>query len=269
MNEPIRIISDLHLGHKISRIDAVSMLRPLIAGAGTVIFNGDTWQELAKPFIARSTVMLEELKQLCVEEGADPIFLSGNHDPGWAGRGWIELAGGKIIVTHGDALLFDGSPWKREILVNGKRVMELWDAHPRASESANERLQVARKIARNLCSVDYPNGRHFIQRAWDAICPPRRAIKMLEAWFNQATAGTRFCEKYFPNAEFLAIGHFHWGGCWRKNGKQVINTGSFTTPGRAHWIEWQDGWLSHGVVDQCSGAYQKGRILHVWRLAAT
>ena len=42
MNEPVRVLSDLHLGHKVSRIDHVSALRPLIAGAGTVIFNGDT-----------------------------------------------------------------------------------------------------------------------------------------------------------------------------------------------------------------------------------
>ena len=34
MNEPVRILSDLHLGHKISRISQVSALRPLIAGAG-------------------------------------------------------------------------------------------------------------------------------------------------------------------------------------------------------------------------------------------
>ena len=44
--QPVRILSDLHLGHQVSRIARVSALRPLVAGAGTVIFNGDTWQEL-------------------------------------------------------------------------------------------------------------------------------------------------------------------------------------------------------------------------------
>ena len=53
MNEPVRILSDLHLGHRVSRIERTSALRPLIAGAGTVIFNGDTWQELAEPFRGR------------------------------------------------------------------------------------------------------------------------------------------------------------------------------------------------------------------------
>lgn len=266
MNEPIRVLSDLHLGHKISRIESVSALHPLIAGAGTVIFNGDTWQELAKPFLARSTVMLEELKCLCADEGAEPIFLSGNHDPGWSGCGWIELAGGKIVVMHGDALLFDGSPWKREILVNGKRVMEFWEEHPNANDNIGERLRVARKIARELCSVEYPNGRHFIQRAWDAIHPPKRAVKMLEAWFTQASIGDRFCDRYFPNAEFLAIGHFHWEGSWKINDRRIINTGSFTTPGHANWLELNQGWLTHGVIGEDSNSCRKGRILNVWRL---
>lgn len=265
MDEPVRILSDLHLGHKISRIADVSELRPLIAGAGTVIFNGDTWQELAAPFLKRSTVMLEALKSLCHEEGAKPIFLSGNHDPGWPGPGWVELAGGRIIITHGDALWFDGSPWKREILLNGRRVMELWDEHPHADRRVEERLRVARKIARELCSVEYPAGRRFLQRAWDAIVPPQRAIKMVEGWLTQGTVGAEFCANYFPRAEMLVIGHFHHEGSWRRGNRRVINTGSFMAPGRAHWLEWQDSWLSRGVIDESSGQCRKGKILDVWR----
>ena len=41
---PVRILSDLHLGHRVSRISSVECFRPLIAGAGTVVFTGDTWQ---------------------------------------------------------------------------------------------------------------------------------------------------------------------------------------------------------------------------------
>ena len=266
MNEPVRVLSDLHLGHKISRINQISALRPLIAGAGTVIFNGDTWQELAKPFLVRSTALLAELKTLCAEEGVDAVFLSGNHDPGWPGPGWVELAGGKIIIMHGDALLFDGSPWKREILVNGERVLELWKQHPLAEHDAGSRLRVAREIARELCSVEYPNGRRFIQRAWDAVLPPKRAVKMLEAWFTQGSAGVKFCEAYFPNAEVLVIGHFHRQGCWKKNGRRVVNTGSFTSPGRAHWVEWSDGWLRRGVIEESPEACRTGAVLDVWRL---
>ncbi len=266
MNSPVRILSDLHLGHKVSRLDSVESLRPLIAGAGTVIFNGDTWQELAKPFFARASELLGNLRALCREEGAEVIFLSGNHDPGWPGPGWVELAEGRIVVTHGDSLLFDGSPWKREILLHGERVKELWSEHPGADIDPEQRLRLARRIARELSSVEHPIGRHLLQRAWDAVTPPKRAGKMLNAWLTQGMHGIAFCERYFPKAEFLVIGHFHRPGLWRGNGRTVINTGSFMAPSRAHWVEWHNGWLSRGVVNEAPEACHKGRTLDVWRL---
>ena len=264
MNEPVRILSDLHLGHKISRIEQVSALRPLIAGAATVIFNGDTAQELSRPFLDRSTAMLGELKSLCREEGAEAIFLPGNHDPSWPGPGWIELAEGRIVITHGDALLPAGSPWKREILENPQRVEEIWARHPDAAHDLRERLAVAREIADELCSIEWPTGRHFLQRAWDAIHPPSRAGVMAGACLNQAGPGAKFCADYFPKAELLMIGHFHWSGSWLRDGRRIVNTGSFMSPGRACWAEWNSGWLSWGVIDEAPDLYRKGKTLDVW-----
>ena len=265
MNEPVRILSDLHLGHKVSRIERVAALRPLIAGAGTVVFNGDTWQELAPLYRERSAAMLAELQALCAAEGAAAVFLPGNHDPGWPGPGWVELAGGRIIVTHGDALLYEGSPWKREILTGRERIKELWQQHPTASHDVTARLQLAREIARTLCTVEYPRVRHVIQRVWDAVRPPARAIKMLKAWSMQGILGARFCDCYFPRAEVLIIGHFHCNGCWLKNRRLVINTGSFTTPGRAHWVEWNQGVLTRGLIKETPELYHCGRTLGTWR----
>lgn len=265
MKEPVRIVSDLHLGHKVSRIQQASALRPMIRGAGTVIFNGDTWQELAKPFRERSAEMLRELKAICAEEGAEAVFLPGNHDPGWTGPGWVELAGGRIVVTHGDALYFDGSPWKREILTAGKRVRELWQEHPRAEHDVEERLVLARRIAAELCSVEYPLGRHILQRMWDAAVPPVRALKMIEAWFHQGPMGNAFCDRYFPKAELLVIGHFHHQGCWKSGHRTVINTGSFLDPGKALWLEWKDGWLEYGEIDESPETCTMGKSLGIWR----
>jgi predicted phosphodiesterase len=266
MLEPVRILSDLHLGHKVSRIAEVESLRPLIAGAGTVIFNGDTWQELAPQFYQDSARMLDKLKWLCAEEDVKTIFLPGNHDPGWPGKGWAELASGRIVITHGDALLHAGSPWKREILLNPDRVEALWSEHPRAVIAAEERLCVAREIARELCTIEHPTGRHFLQRAWDAIVPPQRALKMLESWATQGREGAKFCERYFPQAEVLVIGHFHSTGSWLCKGRRIINTGSFMAPGQPHWLEWNDGWLTRGVVDESAEIYRKGKVLDAWQL---
>jgi predicted phosphodiesterase len=262
----VRIFSDLHLGHRVSRIDDVESLRPLIAGAGTVIFNGDTWQELAKSLRADAEAKLEALRKICREEHCEPIFLPGNHDPGWPGQGYVELAGGKIVVTHGDALFHDGSPWKREILTNQALVAEIWRRHPQADSDVQERLLVTREIARELPSKTFTSGRKIWQRAWDGLLPPQRGLEMLKAWRNQAAAGVDFCDRYFPAAEFLFIGHFHWGGSWKIQGRRIINTGSFLNPGRAYWAEIANGEVAYGLVEEKSGRCRKGRVLDRWRI---
>jgi len=266
LNEPVRVLSDLHLGHKVSRIENVSALRPLLEGVGTVIFNGDTWQELAREFRNRSAEMLAELKELCAQTGCEPVFLPGNHDPGWTGPAFVVLAGGKIVVTHGDAIYRDGSPWKREILTGQKRVDEIWARHPRAELEIEKRLLVAKEIARELPSVNHPVGRKFFQRAIDAAFPPSRAIKMLTSWKNQGKAAAEFGEQYFPEADTILIGHFHRHGCWNIGGRRVINTGSFLNPGRAHFVDFENGWMTRGVIEETPEICQTGKVLNRWRV---
>lgn len=265
MLEPVRIFSDLHLGHRVSRITSVAALRPLIAGAGTVIFNGDTWQELAKPFRERSGKLLDELKQLCAEEGAESVFLSGNHDPGWPGKGWVELNDGKILVTHGDAVLFDGSPWSREAIHRQARIQQLWREHHAAHDDAAERLQLAREIARNLVPPVFPKGKKLWQRIWEAVHPPQRAIQMLLAWFGMAGAAAGFAQHYFPRAEVFIFGHFHRPGIWRRGNKLILNSGAFLPPSPAYWIEWHKGWLSCGKIEENADAFTRGAPIAQWR----
>lgn len=266
MNEPVRILSDLHLGHKVSRIRRVSALRPLIAGAGTVIFNGDTWQELAAPFRQHSREMLDELQWLCAEEAVDAIFLPGNHDPSWPGKGWVELANGRIVVSHGDSLLFDGSPWKREILGSREKILEMWREFPNASRDPTQRHELARRIARVLCSIEHSAGRHLIQRAWDAAIPPTRALHMLASWLHQGPHGAEFLKNYFPKAEVLVTGHFHQRGCWQHRDKLIINTGTFMPPGRAQWVEWHKRMLSRGKIIEGPQACALGPTQDRWRI---
>ena len=114
MNEPLLILSDLHLAHPASRIENVEQLRPLLEGYRTVVFNGDSFQELSREHRLRSGEMLGDLRRLCADLEITPVFLPGNHDPGWEGSGWIGLGGDRVVVTHGDSVMWGGSPWSRE-----------------------------------------------------------------------------------------------------------------------------------------------------------
>jgi predicted phosphodiesterase len=266
MREPLRILSDLHLGHQVSRVARVEALRPLLAGIATVVFNGDTWQELAAPFRERSAALLEELRALCRSEGAEPVFLPGNHDPGWPGPGWLEWAGGRIVATHGDALYFDSSPWSREAMARQRLVAERWAAHPDAARDAAERHQLVRELARAFAPPKYSRGRNLWQRAWDAAHPPGRALRMIDAWTGQASTGARFCERYFPRAEVLLIGHFHWPGAWSSRGRLVINTGAWMNPCRAWCVDWHDGLLRRRRIDEGPRECRPGPPVDTWRL---
>ena len=265
----VRIFSDLHLGHKVSRVDEVKAFTPLLDGVETAVFNGDTWQELSRDFRPRAEQQLAELRGLCAAAGAEPVFLTGNHDPGWQGEGWLELAGGRIVVTHGDTLLHDGSPWKHEILANPDRIEALWREHPDAAHNPAARIRVARAIASELRSRKHPRGRSLLRRAWDAAMPPQRAIHMIDAWLRQAHEGAAFCDRYFPQAEFLVIGHFHRAGCWRIGRRVILNTGAFMSPGRACLVDWfpEEGRLVYADIDESdTTAYRIGRIREVWHL---
>ena len=257
MRLPVRIFSDLHLGHKASRICDVAALMPLFEGAGTVVFNGDTWEELSPAWRGRSGEMCAELRGLLAGAGIDGVFLPGNHDPGEGGVGFVELAGGRIVVTHGDALLRDGAPWKREMLSGGEIVEELWGEFPEAGHDPTARHELARAIARRLPTLHPPEGRSLFSRVVDAAFPPRRPWNMLKTWLGYGGLGAGFCERYFPEAEILVTGHFHCRGVRKVAGRTIINTGSFVVPGPAGWVEWDGEALWVGGVMESKTAFKR------------
>ena len=266
MKEPVLILSDLHLGHSASKIESAEQLRAVIEGAGTVVFNGDTFQELAKDFRPRADVLLTELKELCNELGVETAYLPGNHDPGWEGPGWLELAEGKIVVTHGDAVMWGGSPWSRESIMRSDRVRKLWAENQAADHDPEERISLARKIARLLEPPTVPSGRSIIRRTMDALNPPRRAFEILRVWLTQSDRAAMFGARYFPRAEVMILGHFHWRGTWTRNGRLIVNTGAYVSPHNAMWVTYMDGWMKVGKVGEEGGRFVRRDADEVWKV---
>lgn len=121
--------------------------------------------------------MLGQLRLILADEGRCAVFLPGNHDPVWEGSGFMELAEGRIVITHGDALLRDGAPWKREMLANPEVIDDLWRRFPGAATEIESRLELARNIARRMATTHPPNGRSLLSRALDAAFPPPRGTR--------------------------------------------------------------------------------------------
>jgi len=264
MKEPVLILSDLHLGHKASIIDDVSVLAPLIRGAGTLLLNGDTWQELAREFQEQGKQLLDQFQQLCARLGVEILMLPGNHDPGSGSQGYTLLAEGKIVVTHGDCVFQDGAPWSRMAMKKQSEVAQLWSQH--SASHIDDRLQLGREIARLLIPPHYPHSRKIWMRAWDAVMPPGRGLRMLIAWMTMVNQTRIFARRYFPDCEIILCGHFHRCGIWDDDELLVINSGSFMPPGGAYWCEWNNRVFTVGRVKKSTTRMERGEILGVWLL---
>ena len=247
----------------------VSALRPLIAGAGTVIFNGDTWQELAAAVFrtldgdaggARSRSAARKARRR--------FFYPGNHDPGWPGPGWVELAGGRIVITHGDALLFDGSPWKREILVSRQRVTGAMGPTSRrrpemrrtgCRRPGNRPRTLLGRVSRPAATFSPTGmgcGPAAKARGQDdrGLAHPRlRGREILCAIISRR----RRCS-------LSAISTGKAVGC--ANGRRIINTGSFMARRDAPtgWNGTRAG-SAWGLIDESPESCRKGQTLDVWR----
>ena len=264
MREPVLILSDLHLGHKGSLIDDVAALRPLIEGAGTLLLNGDTWQELAREFRADGERLWIELQHMCTQMGIDVMALPGNHDPGNGDCGYVELAGGKIVITHGDCVFAEGAPWSRMAIAKHKEWMALWAQ--RATETIDERLALGRELARMLVAPSHGRSQNLFLRAWDALMPPGRALRMVLSWATMVAETRNFFQRYFPVAEVMICGHFHRAGIWDEKQGLVINTGSFMPPGAAYWCEWASGNLRVGKIEHEGNMWQRGEVMGIWSI---
>jgi predicted phosphodiesterase len=268
MKGPVRILSDLHLGHRVSRIAAARQLRPLLEGVDTVVFNGDTWQELALAFRGDGARLLEELKQMAIGMGVELVFLPGNHDPSCGENGYLELGGGAVLVIHGDAVFGETVPWSRVVPNKVEEIRELYAACPEAAHDLDARLKVAGEVGRLIEVPIKVFGRNLLARAWDAAWPPTRGLRMLWTWRTMVAQTSGFVACFRPAAEVVVFGHFHRAGIWLHGGRLLINTGSFMPPGTPLCVDWHpDGWIRTRPVAYRHGEFVPGASLGVWKVA--
>ena len=257
--EPIRILSDLHLGHDACALADVREIRPLLEGARTVIFNGDTSEVRAKCFKRRAAEEQAKLTGMLDELGVQRTFyVTGNHDPRISGYHHLDLCNGKLLVTHGDFLLRYVSPWSHKLRHCRPRI----DAHlaqcdqSRLDTDFEYRLEVTRQCCDLLempRSVS-PNSlvgrvKYVARELW----PPTRIFIILRVWLQSPGLMATALERYRPNAQVAVFGHIHYPGMWRKKGRLLVNTGGYLSAVNARVIEVQDQQVTSYKVTQRAG----------------
>ncbi|MEY3774268.1 MAG: hypothetical protein RLZZ129_1048, partial [Verrucomicrobiota bacterium] len=228
---PTRIISDVHFGDRASRITDLRGLGPLFAGAGELILNGDTL-DTRPGYPAVAERLRAEVLDFAGQAPVPVRLLTGNHDPDISREHWHELAGGQVLVTHGDIAFEDIVPWGRDSpharrLVATAR-LEAPDASLDSLLSAHRRAAAAIPQQHQSEPDPWSYLRSFLR---DTIWPPGRIPRIFRAWAEHPGRMGRIAGQHLPAARFIIVGHTHRPGCWHlPGGIAVINTGSFCPP---------------------------------------
>ena len=271
--DPVLILSDLHLGHRASRIDDVSRLEPLIRPFRTAIFNGDTaelWHASDRPFGRKLTA---DLARFCHHVGCKAIFINGNHDPDISDVNHLDLHGGALLVTHGDILFLGVAPWSKEanqylsahrrILKDlGEDALGSFEHQLLATKRASLELQMWESPA-NKASL--PGLRLLAFQFW----PPTRPFKIIHAWWHTPSLAADLMKLFRPQAQVMLIGHTHYPGVWRRSGRIIVNTGSFLNYMNALAAIIEGERLEVRWVNQRNGRFTLGKVKEVFNVPRT
>ena len=241
--EPILILSDVHFAHPACLLEHWEELAPLLKQARTVVFNGDTVEMRYRTSMESARAVATELSAYCLGIGVTPVFVTGNHDPVVSTINHLELAGGQLLVIHGDVLFDEITPWSREASVACPahlRIME--DMGGKHTLDLEGRLEAVRRACLEFEKFE---ARHppnifgkittYLQELW----PPTRPFKIIKIWMDTPGIAAKFAAKLRPQAKMVALGHTHRSGVWQVEGRAIVNTGSFTPlSGRLGvWVE--------------------------------
>ena len=261
--EPIRIISDLHLGHSASLLTDAGQLRPLLEGIGTFVVNGDAAELLIESRSTAGREQLAKLRELCREAGVEAVFVNGNHDPEISRVNHLDLADGAILATHGDMLFTDLAPWcsgSKKIGLMHRQMLDSMDDALLDDFEARLRLVKDAIVTVGLSDMNVPQGvlarvLLFALEAW----PPTRPFTILRCWREAPRRAAALARIFRPRARFVLVGHIHRPGIHRVGPRVIINTGSFTPLLGRLAVDVAGGVLSVRHIDKVRGAFAVGK----------
>lgn len=231
----LRILSDIHFGDRASVVDTLESLLPLLDGAERIVLNGDTLDTRRGGNRARTERLRSEVESFFANQPVPVTLLSGNHDPDIGATHLLDLAEGRLLLTHGDIVFDDIVPWSRE--VEQVRVLlgeELARLGPRENAPLEALLAAYRRASERLPQRHQGESnplKHALGYLKDTVWPPQRIARILRVWSRTPGLADALLARHRPNARFLVMGHTHRAGVWTlPRGTTVINTGSYCHP---------------------------------------
>jgi predicted phosphodiesterase len=250
---PIRIVSDLHLAHPASVVKNIDQRGPVLDGAKTVIFNGDTAELRIREARVTAARYLESVKDFCARHGSEPCFITGNHDPDVSKIHAVNALDGRLVVTHGEVFFREVTPWGRESRKLGEARDEALRELTGDGEPGWPDLLEAAKLASIRCQPKVKKllrtRREWIGGVLRETGHPLRAFHVLRAWGSLPGRVSRLMEAHCPDARWVVVGHTHLPGVWRRKGRTVLNTGAYLP------------WFGRSVVEITEGEIVVRRVV--------
>ena len=263
--EPILILSDLHLGHRASRIKHPEQLIPILRGAGSVIFNGDTSEMRTSEDRQLGRKLAADLAGICHQVGRKAFFVNGNHDPTVSATNHLDLADDAILVTHGDILFLDVAPWSHDAGHYRKKHLQILEGlSPDSYVDFEKRLLASKRTSIELQMLETPltRGRSsgfrlLLRNCW----PPWRPLMIIKAWSEVPELAADLARVFRPEARFVIVGHTHCPGTWQVESRVIINTGSFVPYFGACVAILESGRLEVRQINCHQGQFVIGKML--------
>jgi predicted phosphodiesterase len=268
--EPILVLSDLHLGHKVSRIADPAQLAPLIQCAKTVVFNGDTAEMRHAEDRLLGRKLAADLARVCHGCNTKAIFINGNHDPTISHLNHLDLFQNRILITHGDILYIGVAPWSREAKHYLNAHLQILNELPQdALNDFEQQLLANKRASLQLQMLEQPASakkmnvvRLFARQLW----PPYRPFLILYAWASLPNRARKLADTYRPEAQFVLVGHTHFPGVWHNQGRNIINTGAFLQRFKPLAVVIENQGIEVCRIDEVNKKFVLGKIEHRFRL---
>lgn len=267
MSRKIRIVSDLHIGHRASLIHSLDAMRPLAEGVDWLILNGDT-MELKYGDLDSSHYDAQEQRKLFEKEtsiwGIKVSVISGNHDPESSDDHSLSILDDQVFITHGDGLFREVAPWSSNV-DNLRICSEKIDpeATGETAKDLHDYLQLHKDISLEAHELDkkynptlWGKMRIFLHQAW----PPSTPFRILKCWRQVPDRAVSLTKRFSLSPKFIIVGHTHNPGIWTRGSQTVINTGSFFPWPGARCVDIEGETLSVRKIKKGQNKIEIGKV---------
>jgi len=228
------IISDVHLLH--GSDSCVAMLSPIFDACDHLIVNGDLVEYHKDSVEIEAQQVVDDMNRLADSNNTTLTLLAGNHDHDISDERAITFAGGRIVVTHGDAFHTMIAPWARHAGI----IREAWTTTRQAQSETEEEETIENRFdATRMASIAEWNAEEKtgMRTNWKSMLSrPRIVWRILKYWKQSPELARCFMARFYPEATHAITGHSHHQNIDRRRTPTVINTGSFTFPGRPRCV---------------------------------